>query len=124
MLRCEDERYQRSSQLTFGGLLKCSLAMQMSSITLREESESELWSTDVVSHGGCISGWVMSNSSVDDWGLLVAGVMRRSIMQPVLHVVQAMDESGRCTPTVHDAMRRKQRTLGPTAAFHECYRQK
>ena len=43
-------------------------------------------------------------------------------MQPGLQVVQAMGEWARCTPTVHDAMRRKQRTLEPTAAFHECHR--
>ena len=78
---------QRSSQLTFGLPTNCSLAMQNSFIiTLRERSECKVSSTDVVSHGVDVAS---------DWSSPTLGRslgIRGRLMQPVLHVVQAMDE--------------------------------
>lgn len=34
-------------------------------------------------------------------------------------VLQAIGESGWCTPAVHDALRRERQAYEPTAAFHE-----
>ena len=117
MLRCQDESIKQSSQLTFSGRLLSARLPCTAHLILYAKKQKRVSQSKHRRYVACMSGRVISNSQSTTGDPAVReeiNAERRCML------VQAMDESEGCTPTVRDAMRRKQRTLGPTAAVHEC----